>query len=294
MAARPIRPEEFQKALELYCVETGSSFSEGEDHGQKRFLLSPGDIVVRLEEGRIITNSHSVFEKLCEILMDMRQAEAVKIEPTNAPKTAISPSPRGIVPPRQEKSNGGHLVKAAAPRDVQVSELTLDDIKNFICPEANDQEAFMFLKLCQARNLNPFTREAYLIKYGGKANMVVGKDAFTRKAEAHPQFDGFEAGIIVAGEDGSIASREGSFVRPKETLLGGWAKVHRKDRKIPFYAEIGLREYDKGQGSWKVMPATMIRKVALVQALREAFASDLGGMYDQAEIIEAESQEVST
>ena len=202
MAARPIRPEEFQKALELYCVGTGKTVSEGEDHGQKRYLLSPGDIVVRLEEGRIITDSQSTYEKLCEILMDLRQVEAVKIEPTNAPKTAISPQPKAISPSGQRKSGNGALVKVAAPRDVRVSELTLEDIKNFICPEANDQEAFMFLKLCQARNLNPFAREAYLIKYGGKANMVVGKDAFTRKAENHPQFDGFEAGIIVAGEDG--------------------------------------------------------------------------------------------
>ena len=32
------------------------------------------------------------------------------------------------------------------------------------------------------------------------------------------------------------------------------------------------------------MPATMIRKVALVQALREAFPSELSGMYDQSEM----------
>jgi len=35
----------------------------------------------------------------------------------------------------------------------------------------------------------------------------------------------------------------------------------------------------------------MVRKVALVQALRESFPSDLGGMYDSSEISEAEVRE---
>ena len=35
---------------------------------------------------------------------------------------------------------------------------------------------------------------------------------------------------------------------------------------------------------WAKMPATMIRKVALMQALREAFADDLAGMYDSSEM----------
>ena len=35
---------------------------------------------------------------------------------------------------------------------------------------------------------------------------------------------------------------------------------------------------------WSKKPATMIRKVALVQALREAFPEDFGGMYSQEEV----------
>jgi hypothetical protein len=44
-----------------------------------------------------------------------------------------------------------------------------------------------------------------------------------------------------------------------------------------------MHEYDTGKSSWAKMPATMIRKVALVQSLREAFPSDLGGLYDSCE-----------
>jgi len=36
--------------------------------------------------------------------------------------------------------------------------------------------------------------------------------------------------------------------------------------------------------SWKTMPATMIRKVPLVQSLREAFPDEFGGMYSPEEM----------
>ncbi len=75
MAARPISPEELKKALELYAVGAGTTVSEGEQDGKKRYLLSPGDIIVREEGGRLICSSQSTYEKLSEIIMEMRQGE---------------------------------------------------------------------------------------------------------------------------------------------------------------------------------------------------------------------------
>ena len=76
MAGRaPVTESELKKALEMLCVADGKKFSEGEDEGKKRYLLSPGDIIVRLEEGRIVTDSQSTYEKLCETLMEMRSTE---------------------------------------------------------------------------------------------------------------------------------------------------------------------------------------------------------------------------
>lgn len=162
--------------------------------------------------------------------------------------------------------------------------LTIDEIKKHICSNATDQEAYAFLQLCNARRLNPFTKEAYLMKYGSNAaTIVVGKDAFTRRAEEHPMFDGFEAGIILQTEEG-IERRPGTFKLKDEVLVGGWAKVHRKDRSVPFLNEVSMTEYNTGKSSWSKIPSTMIRKVALVQSLREAFPSDLGGCYDSSEM----------
>jgi phage recombination protein Bet len=175
-------------------------------------------------------------------------------------------------------------------RDVQVQDLSLKEIKEYICKEATDQEAYMFLMLCKARNLNPFTGEVFLVKYGNqKAQTVVGKETFTRRAELNPNFDGFEAGIIIRNEDGELERRPGTFRLKEETLLGGWARVYRKDRALPFVSEVSLDEYigKKGTGEvnqmWSSKAATMVRKVALVQSLREAFPSEFSGLYDAAE-----------
>ena len=51
----------------------------------------------------------------------------------------------------------------------------------------SDQEVVMFLNLCKFNRLNPFLREAYLIKYGSSpATMMLGKDAITKRAMRNP------------------------------------------------------------------------------------------------------------
>jgi len=169
--------------------------------------------------------------------------------------------------------------------------LDINIIKKYICPTATEQETYMFLQLCKAQNLNPFLREAYLIKYGSDtpAFVVVGKETFTKRADKQPQYDGFRAGIIVISS-GVVIYREGSFHTSSEILLGGWAEVYRKDRKIPFRNEVKLDEYigrkkDGGISKmWQEKSATMIRKVSLTQSLREAFPDAFGGLYSPEEI----------
>ena len=72
-----------------------------------------------------------------------------------------------------------------------------------------------------------------------------------------------------------------------DTLLGGWCDIYRKDRKYPISAKVNLDEYNKGQSTWRAMPKTMIRKVAIVQAFREAFPGRLQSMYTEEEFQDA-------
>lgn len=161
--------------------------------------------------------------------------------------------------------------------------LTQSDVKNFLvtgdADKVTDKELKLFLELCKAQKLNPFLREAYLIKFGNDANIITGKDVFLKRAKANESFRGFKAGIIVQNEKG-IEKREGTFyLKGQENLVGGWASIYIKDWDVPFDHTVALSEFNKGTATWKNMPAIMIRKVALVQALREAFPDDLSQLY---------------
>lgn len=180
--------------------------------------------------------------------------------------------------------------------DGQRMTVTFDDVRNFICKEATIAECRIFLETCKQYHLNPFTKEACLIHYDNKngdtaSTIVLGKTCYMKMAEAHPQYDGFEAGVIVfVPEVGELIHREGSIIYKGEELVGGWAKTYRKDRSRPFYEEVNFSEYDTKKSLWVTKPATMIRKVALVHTLREAFPATFGGLIDESEVpVEAEA-----
>ncbi|MGN0999733.1 MAG: phage recombination protein Bet [Faecousia sp.] len=158
--------------------------------------------------------------------------------------------------------------------------------------EVTDQEVAMFLNLCRFQHLNPFLREAYLIKFGNQpATIVTGKDAITKRAMRNPKYAGQQAGVVIFhDESGELEYRTGSLVMAGEKLVGGWAKVYVKGYDVPIEVSVSYREYvgttknGEVNSQWSKKPATMIRKVALVQALREAFPEDLGGLYASEEM----------
>lgn len=153
--------------------------------------------------------------------------------------------------------------------------------------QVTDQEVVMFLSLCKFQHLNPFIREAYLIKYGtSPATVVVGKDVLLKRAMRSEKFGGLSAGVIVVNANGEIEEREGTFVLPDENLVGGWAKVIIKGYDVPFYSSVSMKEYSTGKSNWLTKPATMIRKVAVAQALREAFPEEMSSLYEQEEVKE--------
>lgn len=150
----------------------------------------------------------------------------------------------------------------------------------------------LFTELCKVRKLNPFLREAYLIKYSSNqpASIVVGKGAILKRAVLNPKYDGMRSGIIVVNAQNEVTERKGTFKLKEETLVGGWAEVYRKDWNNPIYVSVSIDEaiQKKYNGevnsNWSKQPATMIEKVAKVRALREAFVEDLSGMYEAEEM----------
>ncbi len=185
------------------------------------------------------------------------------------------------------------LTKITYETSLGTVDLDFQTVKNYLvrgqADKITDQEVILFMKTCQAQKLNPFAQgEAYLIKFGNEpAQMVVGKDAYMRRAEENPSYRGHKSGIVVLrGEQ--VIQKEGTCLYPGETLLGGWCRVHRtrNGSEEECFKEVSLKEYDKGQANWKTKPCTMIEKVAVSQALRSAFPTDYEGMYVAEEVSE--------
>ena len=181
-------------------------------------------------------------------------------------------------------------------------QLSINLVKRYLSgdnPNVTESEIMYFMKLCKARGLNPYIRDAYLIKYGNQpAAIIVAKDAVEKRAIQNPKYDGKEVGIYVENkETGELIKREGSILRKnKEELVGAWWTVYRKDWKYPITKEVNFDEYiqKKKDGTpntnWENRPVTMITKVAIVQALREAFIEELSGMYEAEEMGVNESE----
>lgn len=174
--------------------------------------------------------------------------------------------------------------------------LSPSTVKNFLAngnENISMQETVMFINLCKYQHLNPFLNEAYIIKYGSKpAQLITSKEAFMKRAESNPQYNGFSAGCIVL-RNNDVVYTNGAFILDTDKLLGGWAKVSRKDRDIPIRIEISMKEFSKSQSTWKTMPATMIRKTAIVNALREAFPDTLGGMFTEDDNLKTDNNVVN-
>ncbi|MDR2004097.1 MAG: phage recombination protein Bet [Prevotella sp.] len=175
--------------------------------------------------------------------------------------------------------NKGAVVYQVAGQDVKLS---YQIVRNFLTKgngQVSDQDLTQFISICKYNQLNPFLNEAYLVKFGTTpAQMIVSKEALMKRAENCANYEGFKAGIIVI-RDKVPVDVEGCFLLPTDELVGGWAEVHRSDRKFPVMSRVTLSEYDKKQSIWSDKRSTMIRKVAIVQALREAFPTQLGAMY---------------
>lgn len=197
-----------------------------------------------------------------------------------------------LIPQEQQRPRNPGAEYEANGEKVRLSAQT---VVNYLVSgngKVNEQEVMMFIQLCKYRHLNPFIREAYLVKYNNSpATMIVGKDVFLRRAKSNPSFRGMQAGIYVLSKDGKLSQREGVFyIKDMERLVGGWCKVFVDGWETPFLHSVPLDEYlgRKNNGeinsNWTTRPATMIRKVAIVQALRDVFPETNAQLYSAEEM----------
>ena len=146
-----------------------------------------------------------------------------------------------------------------------------------------ERDCFNFMMLCKSRALNPWEGDAFLIGYDlsdgpTKWNLITSHQAFLKRAEASPNYEGIESGTICKGEENDLKDFIGDFYPTGFELQGAWCKVYTKGRR-PVEKRLRLSTYNSGYSRWKSDPAGMIVKCAEADALRTAFPTKLGGLF---------------
>jgi phage recombination protein Bet len=163
---------------------------------------------------------------------------------------------------------------------------TLSEIKKTFAPNLTETEFSMLVGMGKATGLNPFLREIWAVKYGGKAQLFIGRDGYRKSAQRHKDY-GRHTVIAIYSNDQFEATNgvptHKYSMKDRGELIGAYCLVERKTSTLPMFSDVLLKEYDKKQGVWLSMPETMIKKVAEAQGLRMAFQELFAGTYSEAE-----------
>ena len=154
--------------------------------------------------------------------------------------------------------------------------------------QPTDQDIYKFMMLCKARKLNPWVGDAYLLGYDSNAgpqfSLITSAQALLKRAESSPQFAGLQSGVLVKSQGGELVEREGDYVDADETLVGGWARAYRHDRRVAFFDSLNLGVFNTKRSRWAKDPAGMIVKCAESSVLRQAFPNEVGQLYTRDEM----------
>jgi phage recombination protein Bet len=160
-------------------------------------------------------------------------------------------------------------------------------ISSTIAPGCTNDELRLFAYACQRTGLDPFSKQIYAIKRGGKLTIQAGIDGLRAIAERTGQLDGSET--YWCGEEGDWRDVWLSSKPPAAAKT----IVHRKGSNHAFVGVARFADYNAGQGLWSKMPAAMIAKCSEALALRKAFPADMSGVYTTDEMQQADAEPVT-
>ena len=144
---------------------------------------------------------------------------------------------------------------------------------------ATNEEFTRFMYLAEKTGLDPFANEIWIIETKNGRKILTSRDGYLKIANNHPAFLGMVSDAIYSNDYFKRTTRNGQEditheyeLKDRGKLLGAYAKVWRKDRKVPAFFLAPLSDYDKKKGAWLEYPHAMIIKVAESMALKRAFA----------------------
>ena len=161
-------------------------------------------------------------------------------------------------------------------------------ISSTIAPGCTPDELKLFSYACQRSGLDPFSKQIYAIKRGGKMSIQVGIDGLRSVAERSGQLDG-SATFWIGDTEGSQWSDVWLGSKPPAAAK---TIIYRKGCSHPFVGVARFQDYN-AQGLWSKMPAAMLAKCSEALALRKAFPADMSSLYTADEMEQAETVTVT-
>jgi len=146
-------------------------------------------------------------------------------------------------------------------------------ISSTIAPGCTPDELKLFAYACQRTGLDPFSKQIYAIKRGGKLTIQAGIDGLRSIAERSGELDG--SSTEWCGDDG-IWSDVWLGSKPPAAAK---TIIYRKGCSHSFVGVARYADYNAGQGLWSKMPSAMLAKCSEALALRKAFPADMSGVY---------------
>jgi phage recombination protein Bet len=159
----------------------------------------------------------------------------------------------------------------------------MEAVRNVLAPDLNDTELGLYAMVAHRMGLDPFARQIYAVKRGGRLTFQVGIDGFRSSAEETGEYDGQDE-----PEYGPWIERP--FPHPE------WARVtvhrFRDGRRISQSATARWASYYPGDAlgaQWKRMGDVMLAKCAEALAFRKLFPKRFAGLYATEEMTQADA-----
>ena len=157
-------------------------------------------------------------------------------------------------------------------------------LRDLIAKDTSPGEFSIFVKVCEATGLNPFAKQIYAIKYGGRMTIQTSIDGFRLIAQRTGEYTG-QVGPMWCGPDGEWRDIWLDDEPPFAAKVG----VNRTGFSEPLWATARWKTFaqhfnNKLAATWEKMPDLMLAKCAEAQALRRAFPHELSALYTDDEM----------